>query len=106
MLGELRTQIAACDGFIGTRLHSVFLAVYANVPMLAISQGSKAWNFMSENAWVGSSFIYKRGPGSSLEIKAVKKTLAGICEAETKKARFHFDLVFQIIERKKSGKLG
>lgn len=101
-LGELGAKIAACDGFIGTRLHSVFLAVQAGVPTLALSYARKAWNFMSENGLgehavpveeVSPEILRERWDILWKERNLVKAKLAAVCQNEQRLARRHFDLV-------------
>lgn len=47
-IGDLKEQIATCDAFVGTRFHSIILAIQARVPTIAISYDWKARNFLSE----------------------------------------------------------
>ncbi len=47
-LVELRDGIASCDAFIGTRYHSVLLAVQACVPTIGLSYERKIINFMAD----------------------------------------------------------
>lgn len=47
-LAELRNSIAACDVFIGTRYHSVLLAIQEGVPSVGLSYERKTVNFMQD----------------------------------------------------------
>lgn len=47
-LAELRTSIASCDAFIGTRYHAVLLAVQTGVPTVGLSYERKTINFMAD----------------------------------------------------------
>lgn len=113
ILGELRAKIAACDGFIGTRLHSVFLAVQAGVPTLTLSYASKAWNFMSENGleeyvvpveMASPEMLRERWDLLWRERTLVKEKLAAVYESEQHLARRHFDLVFQALNKENPGR--
>ena len=47
-LSELRCDIQTCDVFIGTRFHSVLLAVQSGVPTIGLSYEQKTVNFMQD----------------------------------------------------------
>jgi len=48
-LSGLRSQMMACDGFIGVRYHSVLLSVQSGIPVMGISYAHKTRRFMEEN---------------------------------------------------------
>jgi len=47
-LTELCSNIATCDVFVGTRYHSVLLAIQAGVPTIGLSYEGKTLNFMKD----------------------------------------------------------
>ena len=108
---DLRRQVAACDAFIGVRLHSVLLAVQAGVPVLAISYAEKTANFVTENGLGRFVVRYEDVTAEGLlerwrllwrERVALKSELAGVCAVAKILAERHFDLVLGVLDKKRS----
>lgn len=103
---DLRLLMRNCDLFLGTRFHSVLLAVQQVVPVLAISYGQKTTHFMKQ---VGLS-EYEIGM-EELNLDDLKKKwlqlysnkasireeLREITRRQTALAAEHFHLVSQVI---------
>ncbi len=105
-LADLRREVAACDAFIGVRLHSVLLSVQASVPVIAVSYAEKTANFMTENGLgrfvvryedVTAGALKERWDRLWKERVALKEELAGVCAAEKTLAERHFELLYKAI---------
>lgn len=104
---DLRFLMRNCDLFLGTRFHSVLLAVQQVVPVLAISYGQKTTHFMKQ---IGLS-EYEIGM-EELTLEQLKKKwlrlysnkasireqLQHITRQQTALAAEHFHLVSRVIE--------
>jgi polysaccharide pyruvyl transferase WcaK-like protein len=101
-LAGLRSQIAECDMFLGTRFHSVLLAVQESVPTLALSYGGNALRFMK---MIGKEeFVIRvedldfeglrrRWERLSERRAEVRIALSAATERQAKRAFKHFDLI-------------
>ena len=107
---EIRESISGCGAFLGTRYHSVLLAVQQKVPVLALSYDQKTEKFMKQ---AGLDEFLIKVENISLELlmeKWRKLILAkeeliqaynGICREQRRLALRHFDLVEQAVMGKK-----
>ncbi|UCE19702.1 MAG: polysaccharide pyruvyl transferase family protein [Gemmatimonadota bacterium] len=109
---ELKSQIAQCDLFLGTRFHSVLLATQQNVPVLAISYEEKAYKFMKE---VGLEEYVIQIEELSFELlkhkweqlyrnrESIQQNLNIIKQQQADLASRYFDLIVQAVEKKIHG---
>ena len=103
---DLRSLMSNCDLFLGTRFHSVLLAVQQVLPVLAISYGQKTAHFMKQ---IGlSEYEINMEELNMDDIKqkwlslysnkaSIREELQHITRHHTALASEHFNLVSQVI---------
>ncbi|MBN1274030.1 MAG: polysaccharide pyruvyl transferase family protein [Candidatus Aminicenantes bacterium] len=107
---NLRESIGRCGAFLGTRYHSVLLAVQQKVPVLALSYDQKTEKFMKQ-AGLDEFFIKVEDMTLNLLMEKWRKLIlakkeliqaySGICREQRRLALRHIDLVEQAVLGKK-----
>jgi len=103
---DLRSLMRNCDLFLGTRFHSVLLAVQQVVPVLAISYGQKTTHFMKQVGLAEYEIGMEELTLDDLKQKwlrlysnkaSIREELREITRRQTALAAEHFQLVSQVI---------
>jgi polysaccharide pyruvyl transferase WcaK-like protein len=103
---DLRLLMRNCDLFLGTRFHSVLLAVQQVVPVLAISYGQKTTHFMKQVGLSEYEISMEDLTLDDLKQKwlrlysnkaSIREELQHITRQQTALATEHFHLVSQVI---------
>lgn len=105
---DLRTNIGRCNAFLGTRFHSVLLAIQQYVPVIAISYAPKTYKFMKQVGLEEYVIITEELTFELLKYKwerlhinkeSIKESLEIINQKETNLALTHFELIMKAIRK-------